>query len=170
MQKMPLISKRKIISVDPGGTTGLAYLQDRVIFAREEVGPIKGEHAADYRDWCGEMLEEKFNNFMPDYIVYEQFDYVAGQAHADLISNEYIGVIKLWCVKNDRPWVAQRRNVGKHTGKGVFWNKRKLQAVGLYLPNMGHAMDATSHMLYHWTFTLEQTDYKTLLKTLGDVA
>jgi hypothetical protein len=169
MQKMPLIDKRKIISVDPGGTTGLAYLQDRVIFARKEIGPRRKD-VKQYMDWCGQALEQEFDSFMPDYIVFEQFDYRTGQAHAELISNEYIGVIKLWCVKNDRPWVTQPARVGKHTGKGVFWNRRKLQAVGLYLPNMGHSMDATSHLLHHWSTTLGQRDYLNLLRNLGDVA
>lgn len=169
MNRMPHTDKRKIMAIDPGGTTGIAYLQNRKVVGREEIGP-NGTNTPQHRDTCHEMLLKAINSFNPDYILFEQFDYRPHMDHADLISCEYIGIFKLWSIQNDKPWVAQPSRVGKVTSKTVFWNARKLKAVGLWLPNMGHAMDATSHLLYHWTSTLKQDDYKLLLRNLGDVA
>lgn len=157
---MKPVNLRKVAAYDPGGTTGAAYLQNTRIVARSQIGNMNTNSHIP--------LEKDLDAFWPDVVVYEQFDYRQNQDTAELISVKYIGVIEWWCLKHDVPWVAQKPAVGKVTGKTVFWDVRKLKHLGLWLPNMPHAMDATSHLLHYWSFTLRQKNYLKLLTGLGD--
>ena len=154
---MALTDRMRIMSFDPGGSTGIAYLQDREVIGREQ---LSGDHH--------ERLYGRMVSFRPEVVVYEEFDYRPHQDHAELVSKEYIGIIKLFCMEREIPYVGQLATIGKVTNKTVFWDSYKIKRLGLWAPNMPHAMDATGHLLYYWTFVLKQKDFLNQLKDLGD--
>jgi len=52
---------------------------------------------------------------------------------------------------------------GAAIAKG-FWTDDKLKQIGLWVPNLGHAMDATRHVLRYRTFQLEETSLLRVFK------
>jgi hypothetical protein len=60
----------------------------------------------------------------------------------ELISKEYIGVMELYCALNNCPHYTLNASAAKH-----FITNEKIKQVGLWLPGMDHAMDATRHLL-----------------------
>lgn len=123
-----------IISLDPGGTTGIAIYGEDDIITSYEIGG--DDHHKELRDALSELV--------PDLIIYESFDWRPYRNQkVELISREYIGVIKLFCITFD---VA--RQVQKPALKS-WWTDNKLKRVGEYNVGMPHANDAVRHLLYY---------------------
>lgn len=151
---------KRIASFDPGGTTGVAvyeYVGNEPLrrLWTTQLGPKF--HYRDLWDWL--LYNE------PEEIVCESFLYRSHLDKAELVSNEYIGIIKLYAEIRGTPMHMQPASQGKATGKSAFWNVEKLKQLGLYIPARPHAMDALSHLLYHITFTRENRTYLNLLRS-----
>lgn len=136
----------KIISVDPGNTSGLAIA---------EVG-LKGELLSI------EQFEEKLSlagmlhlltGNMPDIIVYERFALYQHKSET-MINNEFypvqlIGVIKMYgeLYTNKVEMVVQTAAQGK-----AIWKDDKLKKFSLYHPNSKHCRDAVRHLLTYLNY------------------
>lgn len=124
-----------ILSFDPGGTTGWCLYGPG-----NETGVGQLETPQHHQElW--ELLEQT----NPGTIVYEEF-YNQTTA-AELISKEYIGVLKLYAQQFVCRIVGQSPSQGKH-----FWTDSKIKELGLWVPGKPHAMDALRHMLYFVSF------------------
>jgi hypothetical protein len=107
---------------------------------------ITGEH---HNDKLWRLLEQE----QPDHVVTENFHYRRAQIHAELMSRDYIGVLRLWCQLNNHE--LQVQSPGDAKG---FWTDTKLKRLELYTPGKPHANDAVRHLLLYVTFTLKN-DY-----------
>lgn len=144
---------KRIIAFDPGGTTGIAthivssdFFGSKYELETDEL--LFNNHH--------KLLERRLDFFRPDVVVTERFDHRPRQKHADLISVEYIGVMKLWCQKNSVELVQQQQLKGD---KGL-WTNNKLKTLGLYRSTKGgHSNDAIRQMLWFITVTLEDKYY-----------
>lgn len=130
-----------ILALDPGGTTGLAWMHGTNGAVRTmQMGP--DEH------------HEELWNFMrvytPTAIVCESFTYRNGLAKADLIPCEYIGLVKLYAEKYCVPLYMQTPSMAKK-----FFSDDKLKAADLWITGKQHARDAVRHLMYYVTFTLK---------------
>lgn len=79
----------------------------------------------------------------------------------DLTAPEYIGVAKLHC--QYRNIQQEWQNAAQACGASAFWGDSKdgndkIKKLGLWQPNKRHAMDSLRHLLYYFTFTLNN-DY-----------
>jgi hypothetical protein len=137
------------IALDPGGTTGYLYCTDGVRVYQHQMGPQ--EHHED--------LWKVLNDYNPEVIIYETFQYRNGLEKAILVSCEYIGIIRLWGMMNPSATLVPQTPA---VGKG-FWTDDKLKKLGLYRTGAPHAMDATRHWLQYRAFTLKE---KTWLEKL----
>ena len=142
----------KVVSLDPGTTTGVAiYDGKRDDWDRYQLGP------KEHHDQLYDVLE----SVKPLYVVCETFTFQP-RTKVVLDSVEYIGVMKLWCQHNDRRPTMQTPAQGK-----AFWGESKLRAVGLWLANQPHAMDATRHLLYWWMSHQDRRFVERLAGTRG---
>lgn len=144
----------RILALDPGGTTGWAIYQHGMDWDR---GQLTGQHHDD--------LWQLIDTYYPDTLVYERFLYqrreVTKGVSLVLDSLEYIGVAKLWIQRNPkgRRLVEQTPHQGKH-----LWTDDKVKALGLWLPGLPHAMDATRHLLYFLAITQGESSWLEKLK------
>lgn len=130
----------RILAIDPGVVTGFS------------VTPQPG-HAHVWETNFGElspasahlMLHASLVKVMPDVIVCERFDFRQNKRGIDYTPVEYIGVIHLFCQSTNTPLHFQGQDV---KSKKSFWDEKKLRHLGLYVPGMGHAMDALKHRLH----------------------
>lgn len=125
-----------ILAIDPGGTTGMArcFLSaegEVSDWASWDIGP--GEHHA-------ELYRQLYEVVIPDVVICERFDYRPKLDKAELISREYIGIIKL-----ARPDVVLQ---SASEAKG-FVNDNKLRALDLWAVGSPHQRDAYRHLLYY---------------------
>jgi hypothetical protein len=144
---------KRVISFDPGGTTGVAalvldtftqpeiptgdvskWMDTTVGWHVDHIGP-ESHHVPL---WF--LLEQ----FRPTSVVCESFEFRQGKQRAGIVldSKEYIGVIKLWCALNKVPLIMQTAA----TGKG-FVTDEKIKALDLWVPGKKHAMDAMRHLI-----------------------
>lgn len=124
-----------MMALDPGKTTGVCYSVDKKQYLR-----------AQYDTYLG--LFECLHRFKPDVIICERWD--KRFRAADLDPVEVIGIVKLAAQELNAKLVFQRAAHAKD-----FWSNDYLKQLGLYLPAMPHAMDATRHMLYYVSFALK---------------
>lgn len=138
----------RLIALDPGGTTGWAMYDDFSL-----------EHT------CGHMGPEEhhnelFNfleNYRPDILIVEDFQYrPLGQKvermKIELTSVEYIGVAKLYA--GGLPALTRLVLQPSSTCNGPrLITDELLKRMGLWIPNMRHAMDAREHLLYYQIVT-----------------
>lgn len=158
----------RILSFDPGGTTGWAFhelVSDQLTGAPKFEGGQIGPHDHHMELW-GLMY-----SYHPDIIVYERFDYRIKKDKQGgeipgivLISKEYIGIIKLW--QQTKPSkVKLVDQLPSHAGAGgkssmSFWTDDKLKVIGVHTPANPHQNDATRHLLYYITEgELKRKDY-----------
>lgn len=151
----------RIVSLDPGGTTGWAAFtrsqNDDVTEGEWWRSQLEGEHHGG--------LYDALESFAPEVVIYERFMYQRREldkgVSLSLASVEYIGVIKLWherhCETVDL--VCQTPHQAK-----VLWTDDKLKKLGLYTPNAPHANDATRHLLYFLVVTRNERDWVMRLK------
>lgn len=131
----------KIIAFDPGGTTGYAVgvLEETEGKLYISIGQGKSEHL----DLWNQLVAAK-----PDWLIYEKFDYRnRARAGLELISREYIGIIKLYAAMYEVEIEGQTAA----QAMGHFTDS-KLKTLGLYQKARPHAMDALRHLLQWYEF------------------
>lgn len=159
----------RVLAYDPGGTTGWAYAEwlpqegepltnlEQILFLSGQIGPE--EHH--------ELLYEHLNSYAFGIegpileLVCESFEFRQhitrdhAKTKVELISKEYIGIIKLFRQQYDRPVAFQTASAAKSfiPDKGPQSNV-KLKQLGVYKPvtNEPHAMDAMRHLLRYMVF------------------
>ena len=142
----------RIIAIDPGGTTGWAtcVLGDKV------EDPLWKPKLEDHFEDCGQLtgdhhykLRQLLSTKNPDVIVRERFEH-RNNEFAQLVSCEYIGVVKMWSQQYKRRLVMQGASQAK-----PWVSTKKLVKLGLWLQPAdawGHAIDARRHLVYYLIF------------------
>jgi len=152
----------RILSFDPGGTTGWALWEgngDRIGTGYNfgQMGP--GDHHLQLQQFVEQQHSGK--DFQ---VVCESFEYRQNQDRTtvSLVSVEYIGVLKL--IEQDRSYTFNKV-VWQTAAKGkAFWTDDKIKKLGLWWPGHKHAMDALRHLLYYRAFELGDKDLFQKLK------
>lgn len=138
--------QRKIVSFDPGKTTGVA-----VFYADFPLGV--GEHDLTLEQLGPENHHRALWNLLCDYnpteVICERFQF-RQKLGADYHAPEYIGVIALWCEMFNVPLHMQTPAQAKG-----FVPNRRLHELHLYEQNKRHSMDALRHLVYYITATLK---------------
>lgn len=158
----------KVLALDPGGTTGWAIYCDYdpsiVPWSHGQIGPK--EHHEDLYDFMEDVYRADFygggdkyggaaGRREPLWLVCESFQYRNNLDKAELISCEYIGIVKYFRLQcYDVRVIWQTASMGKireqHGAKqGSFVQKKHLQRLNLWVPGMTHAMDAYGHLIYY---------------------
>ncbi len=137
-----------LMALDPGGSTGWCFA------TRSDTGwsdIIYGTlDTAEHHDALWDMLDK----IRPDVIVCENFNYrrndIDKGVSVELVSREYIGIVKLWCRKNRVSFVLQQ------PPDMALWSDDMLRRAGLWIPGKGnrHARDAMRHFLFFVTTTM----------------
>lgn len=143
-----------ILAFDPGGTTGWALFQaDRIVTPDSMVEYYNVKHT------CGHLGPEPHHKRLYDFMGYcvtetthfvtESFEYRNRERPGlELISREYIGVMRYFGEERTYPIIQQTASQGKITDKS-FVRKGNLQKLGLWETGFKHAMDARGHLLYY---------------------
>lgn len=133
----------KILAFDPGGTTGMATYDSLPLSGYPHHMSLQiggGEHH--------EELYEALTSHRPDVIVCESFEYrqFAGvpKAKVELVSRDYIGVIKLYAQQHSITPVFHTASAAK-----AFVTDDKLKALDVYKPGNPHANDAMRHLIFY---------------------
>jgi hypothetical protein len=152
---MRVIPAFNIASFDPGGTTGIATafypggMEDPTLddfnIKTDELGPDE-HHSALYN-----FLSVRVGGPIPLKVVTESFEFRQNidpdkaRTKVELISREYIGVIKLVCQQLGFGFHQQSASSGKH-----FMSNEKLDLCGILVkpqhPNR-HRNDALRHLI-----------------------
>jgi hypothetical protein len=134
----------RLVAFDPGGTTGICTWQDGV-WSLSQIGP--GPH------YLG--LWDRLHLLRPDTIICESFEFRQSKQrdNINLISREYIGVVRLFGILYDTPVVFQTASAAKS-----FVSDEKLKVMGLYEVGQRHANDATRHMVLYLVTKMKHTD------------
>lgn len=152
----------RVLALDPGGTTGVAMARyygpepleslEQIYFSHDQIGP--NEH----HDKLWELLSDEHERGLDEgpllSIVCESFQFRQhinkdqAKAKVELISCEYIGLVKLFCKLNDVPLTFHTASAAKTfvPDKGPQANV-KLRQLGLYQTGQVHANDALRHLL-----------------------
>jgi hypothetical protein len=146
----------RIIALDPGGTTGWAT------FTARRVVVSKNCRFADEKWSCGQLGPQEHHNVLDQFlanqqiqetvVVCESFMHYRDRNPVDLISVEYIGVVKRLCQAKGIRLVFQSSSQGK-IGPNSFVRKSNLDTLGLWLPGRTHAMDAYGHLLHFMIYS-----------------
>lgn len=144
----------RILSLDPGVTTGYAFyetLSPIGVTAEGRIVPdpyvIDTYQVKDDVDATWVIL----NNARPDVVVYEKFTPPSAQRfRVELFPVQVIGVARLYCLDRMIPEYSHTASAAKG-----LWTDTKLKTTGLWKPGKEyeHAMDALRHLLYHLTVT-----------------
>lgn len=151
-----MLHKVRILSFDPGGTTGWALYDPEVGtgYNQGQMGP------QEHHEQLYGFLELQHTYDL--HVVCESFEYRKNEPRRDnivLVSLEYIGVIKLFCAERNVTLKMQTASYGK-----AFWSDDNLKKVELYWKGHPHANDAMRHLLAYQTFTLGDKRILTRLK------
>jgi len=154
------MSTFRIISIDPGGTTGWATLTaDRIlpVVPREAVTYKNVEFhsghlsAPDHHLELFLLLQDQLVE--TTHVVCESFEYrQESRAGLDLHAPQYIGVVKLFTQQWQLMLYMQTASMGKVVGrKNSFTKKENLVRLGLWKPGKEYKdeMDAYGHLLWH---------------------
>jgi len=135
----------KVVSLDPGGTTGHAtgLIDDGLMTI------VSGQDRFTHRD-----LWLQLNVSKPQVLVCESFDYRRSgrgrtPAKVDLYPRELIGICNLYVQMIDRCELVMQK---PSEGKSGYFNDRKLREDDLYKIARPHANDAVRHLLQWFTF------------------
>jgi hypothetical protein len=142
----------KIMAFDPGGVTGWAVFEFDVIqdsprwkrairdhFRSDKLGVRSSREEHHQALWTLLIREH------PDIVICERFDN-RGNEFAKLISKEYIGVVKLYCILFGIKLVMQGSDQAKNfsdDGKLIMLGVHRLPAV-----EMKDVNDALRHLVY----------------------
>lgn len=147
-----------IISLDPGGTTGVAFVREDGGINHLQIGPDKHHLTL----WV--LLVEH----SPRVLVCERFNYQRRKLEKgvslELISREYQGIAELYCQMYPQcELILQNASEAKD-----FCDDRKMEAWGLDLPHKErHAKDAYRHMIYYDIFRRGNKVWLNRLKSLS---
>ncbi len=140
----------KILSIDPGETTGYVILEFKgkkipLIPSTREILIGSGE----IKLWVG--LEELISFHQPKVIIYESFKLypwkTKSQSWSNFLTVEVIGIIKYLCeTKFCLKLVEQTPSLKK------FYDDKKLKKCNLYKNFSPHIRDALRHGLYYLDF------------------
>ena len=122
-----------ILAIDPGGTTGLAWLSLSGEFGASE---IPGD-AAGFFSWWG--VEGPVG---VSHVVVESFIPRPGARSMQLGAIHIIGFLMGWCQAHGVPLTVQSPGKAKS-----FSTDGKLKSLGLWSRGLGHAVDATRHLV-----------------------
>lgn len=134
----------KILSLDPGETTGIteAFLSD------------EGHAQVTYGQEAFSVLElwNLLARSNPDYLICEDFEYRPGKAkpNVNLYPVQLIGICHLWDQSkqfqsyNPRRFFLQKAATGK-----AHFTDDKLKELELYVEGLDHGRDSVRHFL-HW--------------------
>jgi hypothetical protein len=134
----------RVIALDPGGTTGIVIWEN---------GEIRGMHLgpAEHHAELYDLLDNERGIWWSEdtTIVCESFQYRNGLPKAELISCEYIGIVKLFAQTFGIKCYMQTPSMGKS-----WMTNPQLQAVGwLFKPATvspyKHMNDAARHLAYY---------------------
>jgi hypothetical protein len=138
----------RIIGLDPGGTTGWAtYTSDLRDWSFGQMGPE--EHHEQLDQFLG------IQHVRDTVIVVEEFEWrtskpqmaAYGDRYVELISKEYIGVVKRWY--QERGSLQGLTLLIKPAGViKPFVKDANIKKLGLWKPGYKHAMDATRNVLW----------------------
>lgn len=131
-----------VLAIDPGVTTGLASNIHVPLLI--PVRPLAWQFSSTEHDSPHWEFLETLENYDPDVIVCERFDFRQAKLGVDYTAVEYIGLVKLHCEINNVPIIWQGQDA---KSKKSFWTDDKLKQLGLYIPGQPHAMDAQKHLL-----------------------
>jgi hypothetical protein len=142
----------ELVSLDPGGTTGWASYSADMLF----VDNVKAEYFRE-RFNSGEIGPDEHHRRLFEFlemkrthsfvIICESFQYRPNMDSAELISNEYIGVVKKFHQDFEVPVVWQTKSYGRG-----FFDDAKLKKLQVFNRGMGHANDAMGHLLQYMVF------------------
>jgi hypothetical protein len=150
---------KRVLAFDPGGTTGWAWHQiGTKHWTGDEIDPEKkGHHVELYqflRDTAPQIVVCENFLFAVPSIVGPEGEKV-NMPKVELISREYIGIIKLYCFAHRKQLIMQPPSIMATT-----WVKDEaLQKLGLYTRGARHRNDATRHLFYYVAGTLELKEY-----------
>lgn len=156
----------RIIGLDPGGTTGWATYTAGRLDARHALSISTVPIYEYYNEaWaCGQLGPQEHHNELDSLlglqqveetiIVCEAFDYRnQSKPGLELISREYIGVMKRFCQERKVLYYLQTASQGKIRKEKSFVRKENLEKLGLWVSGgastWNHAMDAYGHILYY---------------------
>lgn len=155
----------RVISIDPGVTTGYCY----GTIINKELGlkycPFQVVDDVD-------ELYNRLSEFQPDYIVMEDFEFRRGKyagsggGGLNLFPVQLIGVARLYEARTKCRLFLQKAATGKS-----YYTNPVLKKMGVYKAgeNYQHAMDASRHLLQWVTFGFgnqfigSQTDFAELV-------
>ena len=124
-----------VISLDPGGSTGIA-IYDVELDAINSYEISSEDHHTE--------LYKLFYTLRPTAIICERFDYRnTSKTGVVIVSREYIGVAKLYAQLTDTPIFLQSASQAKG-----FVADINLQMCEVRKSGQPHANDAVRHMLY----------------------
>lgn len=147
----------RVIALDPGGTTGWdTYSATRMVTPDGTVEWYDEEWRCgqlgpgDHHDQLYALLEDQHVQHYA--VVCESFEFRQGKQrdNLNLISREYIGIVKMFAKERNVPLHMQSAGMAKGfvPDKGPMRNK-KLRVMGLWVPGKKHAMDARRHLVFY---------------------
>jgi len=131
---------KRVIAIDPGGTTG---------FANGLLMPDGFMEVSSFQEqWGVKQLYDYLTKAKPHYVVYERFDY-RNRARDKLViySRNLIGVIDLYCEQNDVPTYRYMPVTVM-----AYFTDKELKTNKVYKINSPHCNDAMRHLLHWYTF------------------
>lgn len=137
--------KIKVIAIDPGVTTGYCYAQ---------VEPKKKMQYHPFQALDDvESFWNRLEEFDPDYIVMEDFEYRNKSRHGlNLFPVQLIGVAHLYESKRQASGSSVAIYMQKASQGKSYYKDSMLKAHGLYTRGIPHGMDASRHLLQWITF------------------
>jgi hypothetical protein len=131
----------KVIAIDPGVTTGIAY--------GLHIDGLLTVHAEQSKFTHAQLFDLLYDK-SPNIIVCESFEF-RQKARSGLVlySCELIGVIKLYVDTVPIPVELVMQTASK--GKG-YYSDHLLNKNGVYVRGVPHGMDALRHLLHWYTF------------------
>lgn len=151
----------RIMWIDPGGTTGWATFTAEEMY--DPFDKVTRYHKPKFE--CGQIADDKHEHHQElyNFIGMQQTDHFilgsesfefrnTSRTGTELISNEYIGVAKLFVAERmpGKRLLLQTASEGKVRNKPTaFVKPRNLEKLGLWTPGWDHAMDGYGHLLYY---------------------
>jgi hypothetical protein len=149
-----------VYAIDPGPHTGIVWrLADKqfrsITLDYTTPGALRDAGLELLYDWLTETVD------IGDTVVLESFEFRKEEKpYIVYATGEYVGIAKLFCLRNDITLRVQNAS----TGKG-FWDDDKLKRAGLYsVCDTKHSRDAMRHWLRYHTFELKNEEYLFKLK------
>lgn len=131
------------VALDPGGTTGYAVWDGDKFIEHGQIGP--GEHHDSLFRTLG-VTYIAFDGSLS--VVCESFEFRQNRQrdNIELMSREYIGVVKLFQQQHRIPLIMQTAALAK-----PFVTDEKLKVMGIWDQTKGekHARDAYRHLIYY---------------------